>query len=144
MAKIYLASSWRNADQPRVVKLLRDACHEVYDFRNPHGGAGFQWTSIDPGWLSWTARQYRAALRTPQARAGFDMDFDAMNWADTGVLLLPAGRSAHLELGWMCGRDKTTIVYTREAEEPELMAAMADHLVVDDDELLRALAGGNV
>ena len=33
--KIYVASSWRNREQPSVVKALREAGHEVYDFRNP-------------------------------------------------------------------------------------------------------------
>ena len=48
MAKIYVASSWRNPYFPEVVEALRAAGHEVYDFRNPpHGGAGFHWTDID-------------------------------------------------------------------------------------------------
>ena len=34
MAKIYVASSWRNVFYPDVVQRLRDAGHEVYDFRN--------------------------------------------------------------------------------------------------------------
>lgn len=42
MAKIYVASSWRNQHYPEVVRRLREAGHEVYDFRNPpHGDAGF-------------------------------------------------------------------------------------------------------
>ena len=48
VAKIYVASSWRNPYFPEVVEALRAAGHEVYDFRNPpHGGAGFHWTDID-------------------------------------------------------------------------------------------------
>lgn len=33
--KIYVASSWRNTYYPSVVSALRDAGHDVYDFRNP-------------------------------------------------------------------------------------------------------------
>jgi len=33
--KIYVASSWRNDYYPKVVAKLREAGHEVYDFRNP-------------------------------------------------------------------------------------------------------------
>lgn len=36
MAKIYVASSWRNVFQQDVVDILRDLGHEVYDFKNPH------------------------------------------------------------------------------------------------------------
>lgn len=43
MAKIYVASSWRNPYFPEVVKRLRAEGHDVYDFRNPpHGGNGFR------------------------------------------------------------------------------------------------------
>lgn len=49
MAKIYVASSWRNVFQQDVVNILRDLGHEVYDFKNPpHGNGGFKWSDIDP------------------------------------------------------------------------------------------------
>lgn len=38
MAKIYVASSWRNVFQQDVVDILRNLGHEVYDFKNPHMG----------------------------------------------------------------------------------------------------------
>jgi hypothetical protein len=38
--KIYVASSWRNAEQPEIVGLLRDLGHEVYDFKNPPNRSG--------------------------------------------------------------------------------------------------------
>lgn len=42
MVIIYVASSWRNALYPNVVQRLRDARHEVYDFRNfSHCKGGF-------------------------------------------------------------------------------------------------------
>lgn len=46
--RIYVASSWRNKIQPSVVVALREAGHEVYDFRNPReGDTGFHWSDID-------------------------------------------------------------------------------------------------
>ena len=36
--KIYVASSWRNEYYPEVVAKLREAGHDVYDFRNPPSG----------------------------------------------------------------------------------------------------------
>ena len=140
MRKIYLASSWRNSFQPQAVELLRMAGHEVYDFRNPpHGRGGFAWSSIDPNWQSWTARQYRDALKHPIAEAGFRSDLDGMIWADTGIVLLPCGRSAHLEIGWMAGNLKHTIVWTHDGEEPELMALLANEICVSIEEVLEAL-----
>src|SRR5579872_1785761 len=98
--KIYLASSWRNVQQPTAVIALRHYGHEVYDFRNPPGiPNGFRWSEIDPDWESWSADAYRKKLQSPLAQRGFDSDFNGMKWADVGILLLPCGRSAHLELG---------------------------------------------
>lgn len=141
MARIYVASSWRNPSQPAVVQRLLDAGHEVYDFRNPPYSSGFQWADIG---LSppFTADEYRKALYShPRAAQGFDADFRAMRAADTCVLLLPCGRSAHLELGWMAGAGKRTIILTSDGEEPELMALLADHICISLDEVVALLRG---
>ena len=126
MAKIYVASSWRNQHQPQVVSFLREQGHEVYDFRHPAGKTGFQWSQIDEDWRNWSTDQYRAALEHPIAQAGFKSDFDAMQWADVCVLVLPCGRSAHSEAGWMKGAGKKVIVYQIWEEEPELMYKLFD------------------
>lgn len=136
MSRIYVASSWRNAMQPTVVRELEAAGHEVYDFRNPPGGTGFAWSEIDPEWQAWSADDYVRLLDHPRAVEGFDSDFDAMKWADTFVLVLPCGRSAHLELGWAAGAGKRTCILTRDGEEPELMAKMCDRIATSLDEVI--------
>ena len=156
--KLYVASSWRNSDQPDVVRLLRGAGHEVYDFRHPPGGdhLGFSWSDTldDPNelpWQEWDADRYLAALRSPIAHAGFASDFGAMQWADAGVLVLPCGRSAHLEAGWMLGAGKPVWILLDEIgglvspangfANPELMYLVAgvDKLVRSIDELIEAI-----
>lgn len=141
MRRIYLASSWRNDRQPFTVRMLREAGHEVYDFRNPwHAQGGFAWSDLDPMWRDWTAEAYRDnLLKSPIASQGYINDLRAMEWADTCVLLLPCGRSAHLEAGWFCGRGKRCVIRTFDGEEPELMALMANEIVISDAELLRVL-----
>lgn len=136
--RVYVASSWRNALQPIVVRELRAAGHEVYDFRNPRlGDNGFHWSEIDPDWLGWSPAAYRELLDHPIAVAGFAIDFDAMQWADTFVLVLPCGRSAHLEAGWATGAGKpTSILLSEEGFEPELMYRQADYLAVDLGEVV--------
>lgn len=141
MARIYLASSWRNPDQPALVDILRKKGHEVYDFRNPPNGVpGFSWSSIDPNWENWTAREYRDALTThPVAALGYQNDMRGMEWADTCVLLLPCGRSAHLEAGWFAGRGKRCMIVTQDGEEPELMALMATDICTSWNDLIYKL-----
>jgi hypothetical protein len=143
MARIYAASSWRNQNQPAVVAALREAGHEVYDFRNPFNGRpGFAWSEIDPNWQTWTAAKYRELLTTsPIAAAGYVSDLRAMEWADTCVLILPCGRSAHLEAGWFTGRGKRCLILTQDGEEPELMALLATDICISTHEVIARLAG---
>ena len=139
MAKIYVASSWRNTFQPTVVEKLREQGHEVYDFRNPPNSKGFAWSDIDPDWLNWNTEQYKKALQHPKAQAGFDSDFSAMKDADVCVLVLPCGRSGNAEAGWMKGAGKKVYVLQKQHEEPELMYKMFDGVFSDEAELLKAL-----
>jgi hypothetical protein len=137
--RIYVASSWRNAHQPPVVEALRKAGHEVYDFRNPPGGTGFQWSAVDPDWQSWTSARYRELLEHPVSVAGFKSDWDAMVWANTCVLVLPSGRSAHIEAGYFVGAGKDLFILQLEAMEPELMYRMATQICLSVDELVARL-----
>lgn len=137
--KIYVASSWRNLSQPYIVMRLRSAGHEVYDFRNPRDGEhSFHWSEIDPQWQSWELDAFRSALQHPAARSGFASNFAAMEWADTCVLVLPCGRSAHLEAGWFIGQGKPVFILMTINQEPELMYNMAT-VVTCEDELTAAL-----
>lgn len=128
--RIYVASSWRNDYQPDVVRALREVGHEVYDFKNPApGDNGFHWSEVDGGWKSWTLEKYVQSLQHPVAQAGFSSDFDAMREADACVLVLPCGRSAHIEAGWFVGAGKPTLILLdSKGFEPELMYLMADSI----------------
>ena len=106
---------------------LREAGHAVYDFRNPaRGNHGFHWSEIDPHWRGWGCAAYLKALEHPVAGRGFSSDYRAMQWADTGVLVLPSGRSAHIEAGYFNGAGKHLYILLLEPQEPELMYLMAD------------------
>lgn len=133
--KVYVASSWRNEYQDVVVQALRAMGHDVYDFKHPSpGDNGFSWGDVDARWQKWTTGQYASGLRHPVALAGFEKDFDAMRWAEACVLVLPCGRSAHLEAGWFCGAGKRLVVYVPAPEriEPELMYLLGGPACITD------------
>lgn len=133
---IYVASSWRNNYQQLVVAALKEMGHIVYDFKNPpHGNGGFSWSDIDSKWKTWDTNQYVNALSHPIAKKGFDSDFFAMKECDTCVMVLPCGRSANTEAGWMKGKGKEVYVYSPEVEEPELMYKMYDGIIATYSEL---------
>ena len=140
MARVYVASSWRNPYQPEVIARLREAGQEVYDFRDPKDNpGGFHWADVDARWQEWTAREYIEQLWHPVAEKGFQADFRAMEWADACVLVRPCGRSAHTEAGWFAGKGVKTIVYIPEKQEPELMYKLFDAVVDSIDGILQQL-----
>ena len=137
---IYVASSWKNPYYPEVVKRLRAEGFPVYDFRNPpHGGNGFRWTDIDENALNWTFEEYSEGLNHPLAERQFEADLDAMQQADTCILVLPCGRSAHTEAGWMAGAGKRVIAFFPKMTDPELMYKLFDKVVGNLDELVQLI-----
>jgi hypothetical protein len=134
--RIYVASSWRNERLTNVVAHLREAGHEVYDFRE---NEAFDWKQIDPDWERWTAGQFRKALENPLASAGFHRDITALNEAEACVLVAPCGRSSHLELGIAIGIGLKTFVLLAEGERPELSYSAAGEICISVPELLQAL-----
>ncbi len=138
---IYVASSWRNERQPEVVRLLRSLEHfDVYDFREPAAGdSGFHWSEIDPNWQQWTADQFRRhSQSSPLLKRWFAADMSALDYARIVVLVLPCGRSAHLEFGWAVRNGAIGIILLDNGE-PELMYRMATDLCVGLDDLVGAV-----
>ncbi len=141
MKKIYVASSWRNTRQQNVVNKLRAAGYEVYDFRNPgEGDKGFHWGDIYWNWRRWTMEEFRESLKHPLAEKGFESDYSAMEWANVCVLVMPCGRSAHIEAGYFNGAGKKLYILLSDGE-PELMYKMADGVFTNINELLDVLNG---
>jgi hypothetical protein len=131
--KIYVASSWRNEHQQGIVTDLRATGHEVYDFKNPApGNDGFHWSEIDSDWLNWGPGEFAALIQShPIAQEGYGFDKAALDWCDTCVLVLPCGRSAHLEAGYCAGQGKRVIWWLHtDRFEPELMYLMGHDFVV--------------
>jgi hypothetical protein len=137
--RIYVASSWRNEHQPRVVERLRELGFEVYDFRGCDSGwgtdkdriglpGGFSWSQIDPNWKNWTPDEYREALKSPLSNVGFDRDMDALKRCDICVFVMPCGPSASMEMGWAKGAGRFVVAYIPDMREPDLMVKMADHI----------------
>lgn len=135
--KIYLIGSLRNPRLPSLGDRMRSWGHAVFD--NWHGAgpeADRHWQQYeqDRGWT------YVEALRQPLAEHNFAFDARWLAWADTGVLLYPAGKSAHLELGWMAGQGQETfILLDKEPEEWDLMLKFATAVFMDEGSLMEAL-----
>lgn len=92
---------------------------------SPHaiGGTG---CACPKGDGTTSPESYLRSIEHPVAIRGFELDFEAMERADTFVLVLPCGRSAHLELGWAVGAGKQTAILLDDPVTPELMYRMVD------------------
>lgn len=136
MAKIYLATSWRNESYYRILNLLRDKGHQVYDFREK----AFKFDAIaNKPWDSMDWRDQMDLLMHPYANEAFNKDFTALNEYDVLVMLYPCGNDAHAEMGYAKGQGKYTIIYVQEGYNVGLMDKMADKFVTSDQLLLEAL-----
>lgn len=140
---VYVASSWRNTFHPVMCQILSNAGIDHYDFRNPPGGTGFSWRSVKPNWTGghepsevvrtkgtdWEpVDTYTEMVNHPRAIQGFEADYGALQKADAVVMILPCGKSAHLELGWAVGAGKRTAILLEDPVEPELMYRMVDYM----------------
>lgn len=141
--RVYVASSWRCAAQPAAVSAIREAGHDVYDFKNPGPGEhGFGWRQCATSEQLKDPRRFRDEVLThPVAGRGFAKDMRALMAAEATVLVLPCGRSAHLELGYATGAGQRTIVLLDDPmSEPELMYLMNWRICVSLPEVLVELA----
>lgn len=139
MRRIYMASSWRNEFYNNTLQLLLRNDFLVHDWRDP--STAFKWSQANMPTDPTAEEQRQILIGNARCSQGFLADFRGMQWANTCILLLPSGRSAHLEAGWCKGAGKHCVVYLRDGEEPDLMNLLFDDLITSDQELLNVLHG---
>ncbi len=111
---VYLIGSLRNPEVPKIAKILRDKGIEVFD--DWHAGG----EKADEEWMKYEkerGRDYHEALRGHAANHTFQYDLLHLNRAHVGIMVAPAGKSGHLELGYMLGQGKPCYIYM--PEDPE-------------------------
>lgn len=100
---VYVIGSLRNSIIPTVANTIQAAGHEAFaDWY----GAG---SEADDKWKEYEIERgntYLQALTSYGAQAVFQFDRKHLERADAAVLVAPAGKSGHLELGWALGKGK--------------------------------------
>lgn len=107
--KIYIASSWKNAKEVRELSEMLQQCgFEVYDFTDERKHFSFNLNAL----ANASEIEYIDFLRTiPESKKAFIVDKNGLDWADTVIMLLPCGRSSHLEFGYGVGKGKNCFIY---------------------------------
>ena len=135
--KVYIIGSLRNPKIPVLASTLRQNGFDVFDDWFAAG------PKADDHWKEYEqarGRTYKEAMHGYAARHVFEFDKKHIDEADIGVMLLPAGKSGHAELGYMKGKGKKCIVYLESDNDRwDIMYNFFDHLVYTDEELIEAL-----
>lgn len=115
---IYIIGSLRNPRIPVISELVRGWDFDVFDDWYAAG------PTADDAWRDYERARghtYPQALAGLAAKHVFDFDYEHLRRADAAILVTPAGKSAHLELGWMLGRDRPGYILLddKSAADPE-------------------------
>lgn len=136
---IYLIGSLRSPRPREIAHLLREQGQEVFDDWH---ACGREADDIWRGYEMERGRAYPEALKSPFAQNVFGFDLRHIQASDTGLLVLPAGKSGHLELGYMIGRgSRGYVLFDGEPERWDLMYLLAHKLFFNTDELLNHFGG---
>ena len=135
---IYIIGSLSGTRVEEVANRLRVEGNDVFD----------EWRAAQGDyWADYAVRRkmpFREALAMDFTETAFQFDLRHLKQADIGVLVMPAGRSAGLELGWMLGQGKRGyILYDGEPERPDLMAKLATGVFFSVEELINELRSSN-
>lgn len=134
---IYLIGSLRNPNIPSIAKVLREGGFEVFDDWYAAG------PEADDYWQRYEQEKgvsYQRALLSWAAQHVYQFDLAHLDRADIGVLVLPAGKSGHLEFGYLIGRGKRGyVLFDHEPERWDVMYNFATGISFDIKELAKKI-----
>jgi hypothetical protein len=139
MKKLYIAGSLRNPAIPKVAQAIRSNVNiEVFD----------DWFAVGPDaddhWRDYEKAKgsnFIQALGGHSATHVFEFDKRNLDDSDGLLLVLPAGKSAHLELGFMRGQNKWTgiLLESADPERWDVMYQFVDHIFPSLEEAIEEL-----
>jgi len=136
---IYLIGSLRNEEIPTIAKSVRSLGIDVFDDWYAAGPeADDYWKEYERG----RDHTYEEALRGYAARHVFEFDKHHLDRCDAAVLALPAGRSGHLELGYVIGTGKPGyILLDGQDSRFDVMYSFATKVFMNKDEMIEYFKG---
>lgn len=114
---IYVMGSLSNPAVPAWGRWLREQDWDAFDDWYAAGpDADVRWREYERA----RGRTMQAALKGRSARQTFGFDAFHLNIADAGLLVLPAGKSGHMELCYlMWSRQKPTAILMTDPDPPK-------------------------
>jgi len=135
--KIYVIGSLRNPAIPQFANELTvlgfDAFADWYA-AGPEADDYLRDYAKARGW------DYKQTLQSAAAANIFYFDKDHLDRSDIAIMLMPAGKSGHLELGYARGKGKLTfILFDKIPERVDVMYQFADEIFFTKQELFERL-----
>lgn len=134
---IYLIGALANDQIPEIANDLEDQGFEVFaDWHSPGPEADKFWKEFEER----RGRSYEEALNGYHAWHVYKFDKYHLDRCHTAILVLPAGRSGHLELGYVIGQGKPGyILLDAEQKRFDVMYRFAKLVTQDMDDIVKDL-----
>lgn len=134
---IYLVGALKNEKIPHLALTLRKEGYEVFaEWHNPGPEADMFWQEHE----KLKGSSYKEALAGSHVENVFYYDQAYIDLSDIVVLVMPAGKSGHLELGYAAGSGKKTfILLDKEPDRYDVMPRFANAICNDVAELIEEL-----
>lgn len=137
MKTVYIIGSLRNPEIPKIGNYIRSLGFDVFDSWFAAGPLA------DDSWQQYEKERgltYSKALKDWAARHVFDFDLYHLNRCDIGILVLPAGKSGHLELGYLIGKGKLGyVLFDKEPERWDQMYNFCNNVFFNIEDLGKEL-----
>ena len=138
--KVYLIGSLRNPEIPKLADYLRDKMETGTEVFDDWYAAG---PEADDKWMEYEKNRGHSFVQALDGHAAthvYEFDKTHLDSCDVAVMVMPAGKSAHLELGYCAGKGKRTIILMNgEPERFDVMYKFADHVVTSWQSLRHVL-----
>lgn len=130
---VYLIGSLRNPEIPRIAGEMRAKGLEVFDDWFAAGPeADDKWREYEIG----RGRSYTEALGGLAAEHVFQFDLEHLRRCEAGVLVLPAGKSGHMELGYLLGAGKPGYILLDKPDRWDVMYKFATKITTELEEII--------
>lgn len=137
MTRIYLMGSMKNANVSKYAIELRKRGYEVFDdWMSPGPDADDHWQEYERQ----RGRTYMQALYGHHATTVFEFDKAHLDMCDIGILIMPCGKSGHMELGYLIGSGKQAyVLFDEEPARYDIMYRFATGVAMNLEELITQL-----
>lgn len=135
---IYLIGSLRNPKVPEIANALRGHGLETFDDWYAAG------ERADDSWRDYEQQRghsYAEALIGYAAEHVFRFDLYHIDRSSAGLLVLPAGKSGHLELGYILGQGKPGYILLDSPDRWDVMYKFATLVTTDLQEIINEIGG---